>query len=106
MGIRLALDDFGTGYSSLSHLERYPVDAIKIDASFVAGLPDNPRDVAIIAAVLGISRALNLVAVAEGVETAEQRDRLQDLGCDQAQGYLFGQAASPDAISGLLAVRG
>jgi diguanylate cyclase (GGDEF)-like protein len=103
LGIRLALDDFGTGYSSLSYLERYSVDAIKIDASFVAGLPDNPRDTAIITAVLGMTRALNLVAIAEGVETTDQRDRLRDLGCDQAQGYLFSRATSPQAISELLA---
>jgi diguanylate cyclase (GGDEF)-like protein len=103
LGIRLALDDFGTGYSSLSYLERYSVDAIKIDASFVAGLSDNPRDTAIITAVLGMTRALKLVAIAEGVETTEQRNRLRDLGCDQAQGYLFSRATSPEAISKLLA---
>lgn len=105
LGIPLALDDFGTGYSSLSHLGRYSVDTIKIDASFVAGVVDNPRDKAIITAVLGITRALDLVAIAEGVETVEQQDELRGLGCDQAQGYLFGRAASPSAISALLAAR-
>src|SRR5260370_25696843 len=105
MGIGLALDDFGTGYSSLSYLGRYSVDAVKIDATFVAGVGHNIRDTAIITAVLGITRALNLLAIAEGVETTEQRDRLRDLGCDQAQGYLFGRAAPPEAISELLDTR-
>ena len=105
MGIGLALDDFGTGYSSLSHLERYSVDSVKIDASFVAGLEHNSRDAAIITAVLGITRALDLTAIAEGVETIEQRERLRGLGCDQGQGYLFGRAAPAQAISNLLRAR-
>ncbi len=105
MGVSLALDDFGTGYSSLSHLERYSVDSVKIDASFVSGIEHNPRDRAIITAVLGITRALNLVAIAEGVETIEQRERLRELGCDQVQGYLFGRAAPAQAISNMLRAR-
>jgi len=105
LGIGLSLDDFGTGYSSLSYLGRYSVDIIKIDASFVLGIEHNPRDTAIITAVLAMTRALNLVAIAEGVETTEQLDRLRALGCDQAQGFLFGRAASAPAISELLKIR-
>ncbi len=71
----------------------------------MAGIEHNPRDTAIITAVLGITRALNLVAIAEGVETIEQRERLRDLGCDQVRGYLFARAAPAQAISNMLRAR-
>ncbi|MDQ1569010.1 MAG: hypothetical protein QOF96_3890 [Actinomycetota bacterium] len=89
LGVRLAVDDFGTGYSSLLYLRRFPVDILKVDRSFVAGLGKSPADSAIVAGVVGLAHALGLVAVAEGVETTEQADGLARLGCKLAQGYLW-----------------
>ncbi len=89
-GVAISLDDFGTGYASLIHLKRFPVDAIKIDRSFVAGMAD-PSDAAIVAAIIGMGRSLGIATVAEGIETADQAARLLALGCDQGQGFLFGK---------------
>ncbi len=94
-GVTIALDDFGTGFSSLSHLSRYPMDAIKIDRSFVAGL-SNRTDRAVVEAVLLLSAALDTQCVAEGVETVEQLDHLRRGGCSLAQGYLFSPAVGAD----------
>jgi predicted signal transduction protein with EAL and GGDEF domain len=91
LGVHIALDDFGTGYSSLSYLERYPIDSVKIDRSFVAKLGTAPRAAAIIKAIIALVGELGMVPVAEGVEHKEQADLLETLGCELAQGYLFGK---------------
>jgi EAL domain-containing protein (putative c-di-GMP-specific phosphodiesterase class I) len=102
LGVRLLLDDFGTGYSSLSHLVSFPIDVLKIDRSFVARLGGDPRDEAILGAVLGMSRALGLTVIAEGVETEVQVGRLRALGCMFAQGYLFARPAPPEEMEGVV----
>jgi diguanylate cyclase (GGDEF)-like protein len=89
MGVRILLDDFGTGYSSLARLKGFPVDAIKIDRSFVAGLGSDDEDTAIVGAIVEIARSLGLEAIAEGVERPDQLARLRELGCTAAQGYLL-----------------
>jgi len=94
LGVRLALDDFGTGYSSLSYLRKLPVQTLKIDQGFIAGIGKNRSDEAIVQAMVDISRSLNLSSVAEGVETAEQFAFLRRLGCEQVQGFLFGKPVS------------
>ncbi|MCC8988566.1 MAG: EAL domain-containing protein [Candidatus Contendobacter sp.] len=90
-GARIAIDDFGTGYSSLSYLQRFPVDVLKIDRSFVIDLPDAAGSAAIVDAIVTLAHGLELEVVAEGVETPEQQAFLHDHGCDEGQGYLFGR---------------
>ena len=101
-GVKIYLDDFGTGYSSLSHLHKLPVDALKIDRSFVASLllPDRP---AIVESILALARTLKTSVVAEGIESAVQARELERLGCTHAQGYLFSRPLRADAVEGLLA---
>jgi diguanylate cyclase (GGDEF)-like protein/PAS domain S-box-containing protein len=91
MGMALALDDFGTGYSSLAYLKKFPISTLKIDRSFVIGLPYEENDCAIARAIVTMAQQLRQEIVAEGVETAEQMAFLRELGCDQLQGYLFSQ---------------
>jgi diguanylate cyclase (GGDEF)-like protein len=91
LGVRIAMDDFGTGYSSLSYLQAFPFDKIKIDQTFVAKIGRNHSAAAIIHAIVGLGRALELPVIAEGVETEEQRAFLEREGCDEAQGYLIGR---------------
>ena len=96
------LDDFGTGYSSLGYLTRLPLDALKVDRSFVDGLGTERRDTAITEAIIAMSQALSLEVVGEGVETALQAAELTRLGCDMAQGFLFSPAVPPRKITTML----
>jgi diguanylate cyclase (GGDEF)-like protein len=89
LGVSISLDDFGTGYSSLSYLRSFPFDKIKIDRCFISGLPGAGDSVAIVRAVTGLAKSLNMVATAEGVETQEQLEQVRALGCSEMQGYLF-----------------
>jgi diguanylate cyclase (GGDEF)-like protein/PAS domain S-box-containing protein len=102
LGVTLMLDDFGTGYSSLSYLKRFPVDVLKIDRTFVDGLGSEAEDSAIVKAVVGMARALEMGVVAEGVETERQVQCLRELGCERAQGYFFGRPAEAAEITPLL----
>ena len=102
LGIRLLLDDFGTGYSSLSYLKRFPVDALKIDRTFVDGLGQEAEDSAIVKAIIGMAKALEIGVVAEGVETDAQVECLRELGCQRAQGFLFGRPREASATAALL----
>ena len=99
LGVKLAIDDFGTGYSSLSYLKRFPIGRLKIDRSFVSGLPDSESDVAIVHAIIQLGRALKLKTVAEGVETEAQRRFLQSAGCDDFQGFLYAPALDAAAFN-------
>jgi EAL domain-containing protein (putative c-di-GMP-specific phosphodiesterase class I) len=89
LGVRISMDDFGTGYSSLSYLRKFPFDKIKIDSSFISGLPDDNEAVAIVRAIAGLAASLNMTATAEGVETPQQLEKVRELGCVEMQGYLF-----------------
>ena len=91
LGLHLAVDDFGTGYSSLTYLKRFPVEAIKIDRSFVAGLGLDSEDTTIVEAVVNLGHSFGIAVIAEGLETPLQLARLRELGCDRGQGYLFGR---------------
>jgi EAL domain-containing protein (putative c-di-GMP-specific phosphodiesterase class I) len=91
MGVRISMDDFGTGYSSLSYLQTYPISCIKIDRAFVSTLGTQQSAAAIIRAIVMLSEALNMMTIAEGVETQAQLDELIALGCTEAQGYLLGR---------------
>ncbi|NVE00925.1 bifunctional diguanylate cyclase/phosphodiesterase [Massilia sp. BJB1822] len=102
-GIHLSIDDFGTGYSSMSYLKRFPIDQLKIDRSFVAGVPGDGA--AIATAIIAMAHSLNLSVVAEGVETEEQMRFLRDAGCDVMQGYYFARPLPADELTKLLSER-
>jgi len=103
IGVYLSIDDFGTGYSSMNYLKRFDVRALKIDRSFIAGLPQDAENAAITRAIIAMAHGLKMVVVAEGVETDEQLLMLEEYGCDMAQGYFLGHPSPHDAISAMLA---
>jgi EAL domain-containing protein (putative c-di-GMP-specific phosphodiesterase class I) len=94
LGVRLALDDFGTGYSSLAQIKRFPIDILKVDRSFVDGVPHDSEDAAITQAIIAMGRSLGLLVVSEGVETREQEAFLRAQGCNEMQGFLFSRPLS------------
>jgi len=102
LGVQLAVDDFGTGYSSMSYLKRFPVSFLKIDRSFVDGLEEDPKGRVILSAMVALAQALDMKAIAEGVETAEQLARLREMGCEMAQGIYLSEPLSSEVVSGLL----
>jgi EAL domain-containing protein (putative c-di-GMP-specific phosphodiesterase class I) len=104
LGVRLVLDDFGTGYSSLSYLKHLPLDTIKIDRSFVAGLASE-TDRSIVQAVVALARGLRIGVVAEGIETEEQFHILREIGCDVGQGYLFSRPVPASEAARLITAR-
>ena len=106
MGVRIAVDDFGTGYSSLSYLKRFPVDALKIDRTFVGALTESSDDTAIVQAIVGLGHRLGLQIIAEGVETEEQLTFLRNAGCDAAQGYFIARPMPAEQVPDWLAARG
>jgi diguanylate cyclase (GGDEF)-like protein len=102
LGVKVAIDDFGTGYSSLGYLRRLPLDVVKIDRTFIEHLADDPREAALVQAIVELCRSLELQTVAEGVETEEQARRLAQLGCTMGQGFHLGRPAPADALRRLL----
>ncbi|MDP3267377.1 MAG: EAL domain-containing protein [Sulfuricurvum sp.] len=102
LGIEVAIDDFGTGYSSLSYLKQFPIDKLKIDQSFVGGIPHNEQDMAIVKAVIAMSQALGFRTIAEGIEKEEQAEFLKNFGCEQGQGYLYSRPLSTEKFEEFL----
>jgi len=102
LGISISMDDFGTGYSSLSYLRSFPFDKIKIDRSFVKDLAERSDCVAIVRAISGLGRSLNITTIAEGVETIDQLDWLRAEGCNEVQGFLFSPAKPASEVAQLL----
>jgi EAL domain-containing protein (putative c-di-GMP-specific phosphodiesterase class I) len=103
LGVRVAIDDFGTGYSSLAYLRRFPVDALKIDRSFVSGMADSTESSALIHTLVQLGRTLGIETLAEGIEESWQLESLQREHCDQGQGFLFARPLEPGAVEELVA---
>ena len=105
LGVQLAIDDFGTGYSSLNYVRRFPVDILKVDKSFIDGVTDGGESSALTAAVIELAGILNLKPVAEGIERADQLERLLDMQCDLGQGFYFAKPLPDEELEGLLTER-
>jgi diguanylate cyclase (GGDEF)-like protein len=104
MGIRLVIDDFGSGYAFLARLKHFPVEGLKIDRSLIRGIPNDPMDVAIVGALVGLTRGLKMTLTAEGVDTSQQALQLKALGCAEAQGYYFAPPLPADRVRTLLSM--
>jgi EAL domain-containing protein (putative c-di-GMP-specific phosphodiesterase class I) len=101
-GLKISIDDFGTGYSSLGYISRLPIDALKIDRSFVTRMTDDPQEMSIVTTIISLAHALDLKVIAEGVETAQQAQLLRLLKCDQVQGYFLARPQAADDVESLL----
>jgi EAL domain-containing protein (putative c-di-GMP-specific phosphodiesterase class I) len=102
LGVKIALDDFGTGYSSLSYMKRFPIDALKIDQSFIRDMTSDSDDASIVSAVINMGRSLNMRVIAEGVQTRDQLKFLRERHCPEGQGYYFGPPVAADEVTELL----
>jgi EAL domain-containing protein (putative c-di-GMP-specific phosphodiesterase class I) len=102
LGCTVAVDDFGTGHSSLAYMKRFPVSTLKIDRSFIAGLPDEPNDVAIVRAVIAMAEGLGVRVIAEGVETRPQLEHLAAQGCHEVQGFLISRPVEAATFQALM----
>jgi EAL domain-containing protein (putative c-di-GMP-specific phosphodiesterase class I) len=105
LGVKLAVDDFGTGYSSLNYIQRFPIDILKVDKSFIDAFNDDARKSALTATIIRLAEDLDLRPVAEGIERADQLEKLLDLKCDLGQGFYFARPMPPEGIDELLAAR-
>jgi EAL domain-containing protein (putative c-di-GMP-specific phosphodiesterase class I) len=103
LGVSISLDDFGTGFSSLSYLQRFPIDNLKIDRSFIREIPENQDSVVLTKAIIAMSNALGMTVTAEGVEKIEQMHFLKEAGCQEIQGFYFSKPVSINDFSELLA---
>jgi EAL domain-containing protein (putative c-di-GMP-specific phosphodiesterase class I) len=101
-GVRIAIDDFGTGYSSLAYLQRFPIDILKIDRSFISTMADSPESGALIRSLVHLGKSLGLETLAEGIEETAQYHQLQRAHCDSGQGYLYARPLEPDAVEAFL----
>jgi EAL domain-containing protein (putative c-di-GMP-specific phosphodiesterase class I) len=102
LGARIAVDDFGTGYSALSYLQRFPLDFLKIDKSFVDALGESEESERLVEGIINLAHVLNLETIAEGIETLEQERRLREMGSELAQGYLFAKPLPAAEMNGFL----
>jgi EAL domain-containing protein (putative c-di-GMP-specific phosphodiesterase class I) len=102
LGVRLAIDDFGTGYCNLSYLQRFPLDILKIDRTFITNVAEHGGDAALAGTIVGLASTLKLRTVAEGIERLDQRNHLVSIGCSHGQGYFFAEPVNADAISALM----
>jgi len=102
LGVKLAIDDFGTGYSSLAYLKRFPIGRLKIDRSFIQGLPSDESDAGIVRAIANMARALHLELIAEGIENEAQRQFMLQIGCEQYQGFLYSPAIDVVSLEAML----
>lgn len=104
-GVQFSIDDFGIGYSSMAYLKKFKVDFVKIDQSFVNDMMTNPFSAVFAETIVAMAHKLGLKVIAEGVETAEQKESLKAMGCDYAQGFLFSEATTSDRFESLLSAR-